>query len=578
MLCIAAALVLLAGLGLRDPWPADEPRFAAIARDMLASGDWIVPRIGGDVYADKPPLFFWLLAASLHLTGSVRAGFLLPTVVAGFVTLWAVYDLGRRLYSRRIAFQAGLLTLAIVQFPLEFKAAQIDPLLTMFTTLGLYGLVRHLLLGPSWNSYALAGLACGLGTITKGVGLLPLLLLVPYAALRRRGWPAPAIGWSWRWSLAPLAFLLAVSIWLLPLAVAVSGDATGELRPYVREIFLGQTVGRYLDAPGHLKPWWYFVVAVVPWAWWPVSLALPWLAGCWRAALRERDMRVALMLAWIGIVLAFFSLSSGKRGVYVLPAVPALAIATAPWTDALLRTRPLQRLGWASLAAASIALCGGAVYLSLDPSVVGQRLYGFTGAPHVLLVPFAVWALACVAATRPERGLVGLTVFLLGTWVLLAMYAWPRADVFRSGRIIMDHAYATLPRDAELGIAAPKESLILHARGPLTNFGHRRLDREQERFDAARWLAEKDRRFLVLRAEADDRCFDRSQATPLGHAHGIDWILVPHSAARQWCAGQGDAASVIAYRAPRAKGNPRRIAAMASRREGHAKGHRSEAP
>ncbi len=56
-------LLIATGIGLRDPWPADEPRFALIVRDMVATGDWLLPRVGGDVYADKPPLFFWLMGA-----------------------------------------------------------------------------------------------------------------------------------------------------------------------------------------------------------------------------------------------------------------------------------------------------------------------------------------------------------------------------------------------------------------------------------------------------------------------------------------------------------------------------------
>src|SRR5512134_4184102 len=65
-----ALLLMGAGLGLRDPWPADEPRFALVAQDMLRSGDWLIPRLGGDVYADKPPFYFWAMAASMAVTGS----------------------------------------------------------------------------------------------------------------------------------------------------------------------------------------------------------------------------------------------------------------------------------------------------------------------------------------------------------------------------------------------------------------------------------------------------------------------------------------------------------------------------
>ena len=53
-------LAIATGVGLRDPWPADEPRFALIARDMVATGNWLIPQVGGDVYADKPPFFFWI--------------------------------------------------------------------------------------------------------------------------------------------------------------------------------------------------------------------------------------------------------------------------------------------------------------------------------------------------------------------------------------------------------------------------------------------------------------------------------------------------------------------------------------
>ena len=57
-----ALLVLGAGLGLRDPWPADEPRFALVARHMVESGDWLFPHRGNELYPDKPPLFMWLQA------------------------------------------------------------------------------------------------------------------------------------------------------------------------------------------------------------------------------------------------------------------------------------------------------------------------------------------------------------------------------------------------------------------------------------------------------------------------------------------------------------------------------------
>ena len=90
---LALTLLIASGYGLRDPWPADEPRFASLARDMVLGGDWLFPRVGGDLYQDKPPFFFWLLALSYSVFGSVRASFLLPSLLAAELQKsWAAGD------------------------------------------------------------------------------------------------------------------------------------------------------------------------------------------------------------------------------------------------------------------------------------------------------------------------------------------------------------------------------------------------------------------------------------------------------------------------------------------------------
>src|SRR5688572_26845691 len=128
-------LLIAAGLGLRDPWPADEPRFAVIARDMVLSGNWLFPQVGGDLYADKPPMFMWLIAAGYKFTGSLRLAFLLPSLLASLGTLALVYDLGRRLWNREAGRWAALALLFAVQFTLQAKRAQIDMVLVFLTTL-----------------------------------------------------------------------------------------------------------------------------------------------------------------------------------------------------------------------------------------------------------------------------------------------------------------------------------------------------------------------------------------------------------------------------------------------------------
>ena len=124
-------MLIGAGLGLRDPWPADEPRFALIARDMLATGDWLVPRVAADLYSQKPPMYFWLMAASMALTGSLRVGFLLPSLIAGIGTVLLVYDLLRRARGREVALAGALMLLLTFQFTWQARQAQIDATLVL---------------------------------------------------------------------------------------------------------------------------------------------------------------------------------------------------------------------------------------------------------------------------------------------------------------------------------------------------------------------------------------------------------------------------------------------------------------
>src|SRR5688500_13055166 len=103
-LVVLALLVFAAGLGLRDPWPADEPRFVLVARDMVLTGGWLIPRVGGEAYSDKPPLFMWLIAIPHRLGVDLSVAYLLPSLLAALGTLALVYDLARRLWGRQAAW------------------------------------------------------------------------------------------------------------------------------------------------------------------------------------------------------------------------------------------------------------------------------------------------------------------------------------------------------------------------------------------------------------------------------------------------------------------------------------------
>lgn len=549
VLLLLGTVLFGAGLGMRDPWPADEPRFALIARDMTASGDWLFPRVGGDLYQDKPPVFFWAIAGFYEITGELRVAFLLPSLLAALGTLLLVYDLGRRLWSREAGFAAALLLAVSLQFVMQARAAQIDMLLTFFATAALYGIARHLLAGPDWRAYALGGFAAGVGVITKGTGFLALLLVLPFFALRRLGFAGLWEGRGGaRWWLAPAAALVAIACWFVPMVVAVGLSGDAGLEAYRDELLLKQTVTRYAAAWHHHEPWYYFVLNVIPGLWLPGTALLPWLVPRWRDAWRARDGRPWLLLGWVLLVVAFFSASAGKRGVYVLPALPAFALACGPYLASIAARRGPQAIVFAVAAAVVLLAGGAAAYLEvLRPdrlAELGER-YDVTSA-----APLAVIAAAgaiVLAALRPRRGLAAWAGLLAAVVVVQGYWINPMMNGSRSGRDFVEALDRAAPPPAEVGLVAYKEQYLLQVRRPVTNFGHRRgFDPEQEDRDAARWLNAAPGRALVVSGRRLEPCFSASPAEPLVHANREDWYLVraPADAA---CVAAGKASAALYY-------------------------------
>jgi 4-amino-4-deoxy-L-arabinose transferase-like glycosyltransferase len=557
---VGLALVLMgAGLGLRDPWPADEPRFALVAQDMLRSGDWMIPRVGGDLYGDKPPVFFWLMAAAMALTGSTRLGFLLPSLAAGVGVVVLVYDLLRRVRGREVAFAGALVLLLTFQFVWQPRQAQIDATLCFFTTLSLYGLLRHLFAGPALGWFFVGWAAAGLGVITKGVGFLPLLLLVPFALLRARGWPATASARDHRWWLGPVFFLGAIGLWFVPMMLVTS--AGGELLEYRQEILFHQTVTRYAESWHHHEPVWFYLVYVIPVLWLPLIALVPWLWPRWRTALgagaAPRDTFVAVLLAWVVLVVLFFSASTGKRGVYVLPAVPALAMAAAPWLpELLLRKTGTRRLVFWLAAALAAVLTLGALYFLLAPKASARIVASYGLAPALPLGLAGVIGLAAVAWFRVRDGWLAYGATLAGVLLTVGFVVYPRIDAVRSGRAFMETVAQASSGIAELGLVGAKEQYLLELRRPSFNFGHARWrERPAEAADAAAWYAAKPGRALLIDSKVRELCFPRAEARPLGRANRQQWFLVTGGEADAGCIERGDVSRARLYIPPNASIN-----------------------
>jgi len=532
-LLLAALAVIAAGIGLRDPWPSDEPRFALIARDMVDTGRWFFPRVAEVLYPDKPPVYFWITGGFYYFTGSVRAAFLLPSLAAALITLALVYDLGRRLWNREAGWWAAASLLVCIQFLLFAKSARIDATVMMLITLGIYGILRHLLAGPDWRWYTAGFAASGLGVITKGVGFLPVLVFlayVPAARLRCRGL-ASFPSRPRQWLMGPAALIGVIALWLASMVWLVAAGDDPALQAYRDNILLKQTGERYADPWHHFEPFWYYPVKVIPLFWFPLSLALVWLVPAWLPAVRERDARLLLPLAWVVLVVLFFSLSPAKRGAYVLPALPMLALCAGPWLAGIAAKRSARR---ASLAVLALVAALSVAALAWVELFSGPRFEKMTDRYEVeaeavwFIGAVAALAVACLLAAWRRNAVAALAAWQTGFWVVLGLVGYPLLNDARTPASVMQSTRQAVG-DAPLGLVGWKEQHVLFAERPVVHFGYRRGDWEAELHDGLAWLLQGGERRLLVTDKFPSPCIDHDRTENMGFRHRQNWLLVEPS-------------------------------------------------
>ncbi len=526
---------LLAGLGLREPMPADEPRFVLAAKTMVETGQWLFPYRGIELYAEKPPTFMWLQAASYLLVRSWNVAFLLPSLLAALLTLWLSGDLARRLWGKRAAAYAVLGLFVCLQFVLQAKRAQIDMVLVGMTTLSLWALTRYLLEKPSPWLLMLGTFAAGLGTVTKGVGFLPVLVFIPWLWVR----------WKSHYALPPhravhiaaglTGFLLGVGVWLAPMLTTVLMSSDSTLHAYAREMLFKQTGTRYANAWHHVKPAWYYLQSMLT-LWLPGILLAPWLLPAWWRRLRRVDPRYALLLGWALLVLVFFTASPGKREVYIFPMLPALAVAASPLLAGLLGRRAVRAVVWSYLAVLVSVAGMLALWLMFAPP---ERLQGLVEGRSMdmatvarlswWLLGFSLMALIVMIALR-RRVALALIAVTAALWTVYGVGLMPALSPGSSAKVLMDRVGQSIDLDAELAMLGWREQHLLQADRPVTEFGFKRPWVEQWQQAHAWLLQAPERRWLFLRKEAIGPCLDPARVIDIGASNRRDWILAPGTA------------------------------------------------
>jgi 4-amino-4-deoxy-L-arabinose transferase-like glycosyltransferase len=387
VLLVSASLVFALPVGRRPLATQDEARFALLAREGVEHGQWLLPRVRGVIYLNKPPLYFWtvgLLALPFGVVDDRTAP--LASVLSALAALLAVVALGRCLWSLEAGLAGGMVLATAPYFYFMSHQVLSDMMMTAWLAWALYFLVTARQ-APAPTGRLMAFYVCVAGALAaKGPAALMGLAGALAVVLVEDGWR------GLRWIRLPLGLVILVLStlpWLLPYVFQTERSYVGGVVVhhygdwYFREKRASR-LGELLDNLGRFLPWTMLLPAGA-WWWW-----------C------DRDPRRRPLLAWTAVIAVTVSLSGEQRARYFVPVLPPLALLVGE----LLVHAPRDRLGRRVLVA-----CFGAallVVLALVVILLWLPMGAAARAPSTFM-PAAGWerGLACGLALA---GLTGALV------------------------------------------------------------------------------------------------------------------------------------------------------------------------
>jgi 4-amino-4-deoxy-L-arabinose transferase-like glycosyltransferase len=402
----------LTDIGLTGP---DEPRYAAVAREMYQTGDYVTPRLHGVPWFEKPVLMYWGAALGFTLFGVGEFGARFPSALGATGVVFALYFVSRRLWGAAPAtWGALILTSSAGSFAFA-RAASMDMPLTASLTLALFAFLigRGAPETTRRNWFRAFYALLGLGVLAKGpvALLLPALALGGYATLHgEKG--------EWRnWHLKDAWIALAVPApWYLAVTWANGFE-------FVRVFLIDQNLERFTSTVhGHPRPFYFYIPVLM-------LLSFPWTFLFLPALRRRLDAPERILLWWLLAPVVFFSFSGSKLPGYILPSLPPLAmLLSREIAGASSRTFKI-----ATFIEAGLMLFIGVAFgffgnmLEVDPHVDGLVITAVTVALGLCLAAIALW-LRPVALAAFNFGVMTLALLAAVNFVL------PRFEMTETAR------------------------------------------------------------------------------------------------------------------------------------------------
>ncbi|AMQ84267.1 MULTISPECIES: lipid IV(A) 4-amino-4-deoxy-L-arabinosyltransferase [Pseudomonas] len=361
-------LAYLLPLGSHGLWIPDETRYAQISQEMLLSGNWVSPHFMSLRYFEKPAAGYWMIAIGQAVFGQNLFGVRFASALSTGLSVLLCFLIARRLWNEpRKSFICALLYMSFVIVAGQAGYANLDPQFTFWVNLSLVALWFALdsrSNGQRVAGWAVLGLACGMGFMTKGflAWLLPVLIALPWMLWQKR--------WKELLLYGPVAIAVAIIV-SLPWVLAVHGQEPD----YWRFFFWHEHIRRFAgDDAQHDAPWWFYLPLLV-------AFSLPWV-GMLPVALKQawqtrRETGIAFLGLWLLMPLLFFSLSNGKLPTYILPCLLPLALLLGHALADRLRLEQGRALGLNGLLNLLLGIVTliGLVYVQLKRPLYDHELH-----------------------------------------------------------------------------------------------------------------------------------------------------------------------------------------------------------
>jgi 4-amino-4-deoxy-L-arabinose transferase-like glycosyltransferase len=438
-------LSLLSAVGIFDP---EEGRHVSIATAMLRSGDLVVPQLQGFPYLEKPPLAYWMIAASFRAFGRGEFAARLPVAILGLAGIGSVLALGRAVLGATAGWlSAGVLALTIQWF-VQARYMTTDMVVSAWITIALaaFYLGFH---ARRRGAYLVFFFAMAMATLAKGIigVVLPCGVVAVFVASTRQ--------WRVLREMRPVLGALLLLAIVVPWFVLVERRIPEFLRYFV----VDQHVARFLGHAGeHPAPFWFFV-PVIAFGFFPWIVHLPAAA----TTLRARAELSVFLWSWFAVIFLFFSASEEKLMGYVLPSYPPLALLAGGYFAQLLDPEQADGIGRRVCRAAIVSGC---VLLVLAPiSIYGlSRFMRHDGRLSIEELGFWPWGLAAVYAITG----IAQIVFALRRRAGLALAGSALSQIlafliFIGGAASADAALGTRPIGSALArLTGPGDTIVLY--------------------------------------------------------------------------------------------------------------------